>query len=651
LKIASRRTAGLLALGVFAASAGVLVAPFSASAADTSWTPGDGTVSWTVPAGVCSVAWTLQGGAGGGLPGTEGGGAPGGFGGVVGATMNVTAGNQFTIQVGAEGSSPTGGGGTGAGGLSGGVASGGSSSGPAAGGGGGGATVVRAGGATAAPLLMAGGGGGVGVSTGATGGAAGTVGVAGGAVTDPVSTGGSGGTAATEGAGGITSGGAAPVQGQPGVGFVGGVGASGAGGGGGGSLAGGGGASNKARSFYTASGAGGGGGANYIASTVTTTADGTATTTADGSATVSTTACPGELTPSLNTATSVGGGQVSLGFSFTGDDSTVTGAQYSVDGGANWVTFTATRTSAGVWTGTVSGLTPGTYTIEIRATGALDPSSASNTQTVVIPGIAPTPRVLPAGDGLYAISCDSTLPNGQLLSVATASGVSTLIGGGEQSASGCFYQPAWDASTSTAYAVDGQNNYTLDQVNVATGASSIVAPFTLDGASLNVDAMAISPTGSAYVTKDSNLYSLNLATGAVTPIGTTGPSDLYGLAFDPRTGVLYALDYNGVLYTIDPATGAATTTAVLSLAPGNNQYSLQVASNGILWIENDHAYGNNVYADLWSVDPTASNIANSAILSGPLTTAAAGMYYSEALLLVHTTDVAPTPIHLPVVSG
>lgn len=58
----------------------------------------------------------------------------------------------------------------------------------------------------------------------------------------------------------------------------------------------------------------------------------------------------------------------------------------------------------------------------------------------------------------------------------------------------------------------------------------------------------------------SQLYSVNLATGAATLIGSTGLTSVMGLAYNPMTGKLYGTrsTIGTGLYEIDKATGAAT---------------------------------------------------------------------------------------------
>ncbi len=73
-------------------------------------------------------------------------------------------------------------------------------------------------------------------------------------------------------------------------------------------------------------------------------------------------------------------------------------------------------------------------------------------------------------------------------------------------------------------------------------------------------AMATAQAGPlAYaVATDQNLYSVDVATGTATLIGSTGVQLIEGLARDPTTGQLYGTDSNGNLYAISSTTGAAT---------------------------------------------------------------------------------------------
>src|SRR5262245_51291856 len=126
----------------------------------TSATPGFQASAATVPAGICFVTITADGGHGA-TGGNESG--VGGVGAMVSGRVAVPEGSTLSVQV-AGGGSPSGAGGSGGGGASG--PTGGETN-PIGGGGGGASAVSVAGGG---PLVVAGGGGGWGGGNGGAGG-------------------------------------------------------------------------------------------------------------------------------------------------------------------------------------------------------------------------------------------------------------------------------------------------------------------------------------------------------------------------------------------------------------------------------------------------------------------------------------------------
>ena len=58
------------------------------------------------------------------------------------------------------------------------------------------------------------------------------------------------------------------------------------------------------------------------------------------------------------------------------------------------------------------------------------------------------------------------------------------------------------------------------------------------------------------------LHQVNPATGATTAIGSTGLAEIAGLSFDASTSRLMALTVAGDIYSINPATGAATVSVI-----------------------------------------------------------------------------------------
>jgi len=105
--------------------------------------------------------------------------------------------------------------------------------------------------------------------------------------------------------------------------------------------------------------------------------------------------------------------------------------------------------------------------------------------------------------------------------------------------------------------------YTTDSTN---GSSVAVGPFGFSA----VYGDAFSSSGTLYVTVNaSTLATVNLSTGAATPVGvSTGLSDLMSLEFAPN-GTLYAASWaNNNLYTLNTTTGAATLVGSLGV-PGS----------------------------------------------------------------------------------
>ncbi len=79
--------------------------------------------------------------------------------------------------------------------------------------------------------------------------------------------------------------------------------------------------------------------------------------------------------------------------------------------------------------------------------------------------------------------------------------------------------------------------------------------------------LTIGPDGAAYMAAGSNLYTLNLATGAASLVGASpAPPSSSTLAID-RNGVMYAHDIGAdTLLTVNTATGATTTVGPHGLA-------------------------------------------------------------------------------------
>lgn len=97
---------------------------------------------------------------------------------------------------------------------------------------------------------------------------------------------------------------------------------------------------------------------------------------------------------------------------------------------------------------------------------------------------------------------------------------------------------------------------------------------------------------------DDFLFSIDLATGAATPIGATGFEDVESLAFGPECEVLYAVDdVTDQLLTCDTATGACT--AVGPLGADILDSGLAWGNDGSLYLSTDAP----APATLYRLDP------------------------------------------------
>jgi len=180
---------------------------------------------------------------------------------------------------------------------------------------------------------------------------------------------------------------------------------------------------------------------------------------------------------------------------------------------------------------------------------------------------------------LYGIT-SAVAPDQQFGSIDTTTGNFTAIGltgVNEANWSGLSF----DNSTSSMFASAGTNLYTI---NVATGAATLVTPFSGAPTGMLLIDIAVHPfTGQMYghdIGTDS-LLSIDKVTGAITTIGPTGFAANFaqGMDFDPQTGTLYATIYTGggtgAFCSFDLATGAAT--SIVSTTPWNAEMEMAIA--------------------------------------------------------------------------
>jgi len=261
--------------------------------------------------------------------------------------------------------------------------------------------------------------------------------------------------------------------------------------------------------------------------------------------------------------------------------------------------------------------------------------------------ITPT---LPAGQSMYVVNCDNVHYPYVVAQVNVADATATAVGTSPMPGSQCYGQGAWDAATNTAYVIHWTpTTQSLATVNLVTGvATDIALTHDSGNAPVEADALAISPSGTAYLTSGSTIYTVDLATAEVSnplPLldgSSNTEANWYALAFNPSDGLLYGIASasgaigNIPVARIDPATGTVT---VLSTNPfsGADPYSLQFDSSGMAWIEVDAPSS----AELHSA--TITNVAGTDTLQGVLSYLGTN-FYSESFLITPAIPSAPTGV-------
>lgn len=270
------------------------------------------------------------------------------------------------------------------------------------------------------------------------------------------------------------------------------------------------------------------------------------------------------------------------------------------------------------------------------------PASANVVQPSVL--ISAT-GALPPGYSLYALDCYGSGTGIQLYSLnstnasATPIGTAGYLGPGVQP---CAEQPALNVQTSVAYyssAADISGQQSLFSVNLTTGRSNTVGQLTTTAVGrIDITAIAIGVTGTAYALGGNEIYPLNLADATLgTPV-PTGLNGVEGFAVDPRTGIFYTIDYQGNVSSVDPATGLAVFLGKVSFASGafNQNFSLQIDTNGNFWVS-----AANRGAGLYTF--ARATISSVALYVGPITEYGDGYTtrISTQALLIAPTPVAP----------
>ncbi len=161
---------------------------------------------------------------------------------------------------------------------------------------------------------------------------------------------------------------------------------------------------------------------------------------------------------------------------------------------------------------------------------------------------------------------------------------------------------ARDPLTDTFYTVGGLQSGGVATLLTLDPDTGLTTPITPLSENLNIQALAIPPTGGLlYATSnsDSTLYTIDPRTGQVTPVGSMGVGFgyTYGLAFAPD-GTLYGysniggeLGHGGPgLFRVDPATAATTVLTPSGVNPLLFIEDIAFAPDGTLWAGGGSAF-------------------------------------------------------------
>jgi hypothetical protein len=156
-----------------------------------------------------------------------------------------------------------------------------------------------------------------------------------------------------------------------------------------------------------------------------------------------------------------------------------------------------------------------------------------------------------AGNSLYAIGGSVS----EFWNITTPPGFKV---GDTGSRNGIDAGMDYNRLTGIMYNINGGGGSDLYTVNLATGAATSVG-----SSSFFADGLGINSKGEAFAADwifSDSLYSVNLSTGALTLVGSLGLGDVSqqsGLSFD-QFDILWALTDDGRIYTLNTSTGAAT---------------------------------------------------------------------------------------------
>lgn len=187
---------------------------------------------------------------------------------------------------------------------------------------------------------------------------------------------------------------------------------------------------------------------------------------------------------------------------------------------------------------------------------------------------------------------------------------------------------AFAASASAGSLVYAENGFQFGTVDLASGAFTPIGPGTPEG----VTGLATAPNGSLLTLSFSgDLESINPANGAVTIVDATGLGDcsLLTSPCGPTSantiaalgGKIYATDYQNKLYTVNPLTGATTPIGLTGM-PGVTFVPLSTNADGSFNIFDEALFAadGKLFAtfDTGSVDILTANPTSTPVIASNL---------------------------------
>ena len=139
------------------------------------------------------------------------------------------------------------------------------------------------------------------------------------------------------------------------------------------------------------------------------------------------------------------------------------------------------------------------------------------------------------------------------------------------------------------------SEYMGDDIYEIDGATG--TPTRIGGGTTNtLPGLAYNPnTGRLFGTDEQNLYTVDLSDGnVILRLGAHGAQRVTSLTFDAAYTVMYAVGYDGILYSISPATGTQTAIGALGAEP-NRILALATNSAGTV-------YGTGTANELFTVN-------------------------------------------------